>query len=185
MVARSWFTELTSPVVWGAVVAGVFIALVVHILLNMLGAGIGAVSMDVGTPTEGEAQAVGWGAFTWWSISGIIAAFAGGWAAGVLAAAAGSRNGALHGFLSWAVTTVLVVTGAAVASGTAAAAIGAMFAPLPTFTERPQEISEAAQTAIAVFSLVSLVALLIGAVAATWGGRLASARTTEPRPARK
>jgi hypothetical protein len=70
-----------------------------------------------------------------------------------------------------------------VASGTAAAAIGAMFAPLPTFTERPQEISEAAQTAIAVFSLVSLVALLIGAVAATWGGRLAS--TTEPRPARK
>jgi len=73
------------------------------------------------------------------------------------------------GFLSWVVTTVLVVTGAAVATGTAAAAIGAMFAPLPTLTERPQETSEAAQTAIAVFSLASLVALLIGAVAATWG----------------
>jgi hypothetical protein len=97
MVARNWSSELTSPVVWGAVVGGVFLTLVVHILLNLLGAGIGAVSMDVRTPTEGEAQAVGWGAFAWWSISGIIAAFAGGWAAGVLARAAGSENGALTG----------------------------------------------------------------------------------------
>jgi hypothetical protein len=185
MVARSWFSELTSPVAWGAVVGGVFVALVVHILLNMLGAGIGAISMEVKAPTEGEAQAIGWGAFAWWSTSGIIAAFVGGWAAGVLAAAGDSRNGVLHGFLSWAVTTVLVVTGAAIATGTAAAAIGAMFAPLPTFTERPQETSEAAQTAIAVFSLASVVALLIGAVAASWGGWLGSVRTTASRPTRK
>jgi hypothetical protein len=179
MAARGWYTgELTSPVVWGAVVGGVFVALIVHILLNMVGAGIGAVSMEA--PTEGEAQAVGWGAFAWWSISGIIAAFVGGWAAGVLAGANGSSNGGLHGFLSWAVTTVLVVIGAAVATGTAAAVIGAMFAPLPTaITERPQETSEAAQTAIAVLSLASVVALLIGAVAATWAGRLGS--TAAPR----
>src|SRR5919106_2270698 len=143
MAVRTWYSsELVSPVVWGAVVGGVFVALVVHILLNMLGAGIGAVSM--GAPTEGEAQSIGWVAFTWWSISGIIAAFAGGWAAGVLSRAHGSSNGGLHGFLSWAVTTVLVVTAAAIATGTAAAVIGAMFAPLPTaVTERPQEASEA------------------------------------------
>jgi hypothetical protein len=186
MVTRSWYaSELTTPVAWGAVVGGVVVALVVHILLNMLGAGVGAVSMDLKTPTQGEAQAVGWGAFVWWSISGIIAAFVGGWTAGVLATASGSSNGGLHGFLSWAVTTVLVVTGAAVATGTAAVAIGAMFAPLPTLTERPQETSEAAQTAIAAFSIASVVALLIGAVAATWGGRLGSRRTPEPKPTRK
>jgi hypothetical protein len=174
MVTRSWYaSELTSPVQWGAVVGGVFVALIAHILLNMMGAGIGAVSMEA--RTEGEAQAIGWGAFAWWSISGIIAAFLGGWSAGAFSRATGSSNGGLHGFLSWAVTTVLVVIGAAIATGTAAAVIGAMFAPLPTaVTERPQETSEAAQTAIAVFSLASVVALLIGAVAATWGGRLAN-----------
>jgi hypothetical protein len=184
MATRSWYaSELASPVVWGAVVGGVFVALVVHILLNMVGAGIGAVSMDA--PTEGEAQAIGWGAFAWWSVSGIIAAFVGGWAAGVLAGASGSSNGGLHGFLSWAVTTVLVVAGAAVATGTAAAVMGTMFAPLPTVTERPQEASEAAQAAVAVLSLASVVALLIGAIAATWAGRLGSMATPEVRPSRK
>jgi hypothetical protein len=181
MAARNWVGELTGPVAWSAVVGGVFVALVVHILLNLLGAGIGASSMEVRTPTQGEGQAIGWGAFAWWSISGIIAAFAGGWAAGLLAAGAGSPNGALHGFLSWAVTTVVVITGAAIATGTAAAALGAMFAPIPTFIERPQETSEAAQSAVAIFSLASFVALLIGAGAATWGGRLAYARTTQAR----
>lgn len=172
MVARSWYTsELSSPVDWGAVVGGVFVALVVHILLNMVGAGVGAVSMNA--PTEGEARAIGWGAFAWWSVSGIIAAIAGGWAAGIFSRANGSSNGGLHGFLSWAVTTVLVVTGAAVATGTAAAVIGAMFAPLPTaVTQTPQETSEAAQTAIAVFSIASVIALLVGAAAATWAGRI-------------
>jgi hypothetical protein len=63
MVARNWFSDLTGPVAWSAVVAGVFVALVVHILLNMLGAGIGASSMEVRTPTQGEAQAIGWGTF--------------------------------------------------------------------------------------------------------------------------
>jgi hypothetical protein len=183
MVARNWYTsELTSPVVWGAVVGGVFVALIVHIVLNMVGAGVGAVSMEA--PTEGEAQAIGWGAFAWWSVSGIIAAFVGGWAAGVLAGANGSSNGGLHGFLSWAVTTVLVVIGAAIATGTAAAVIGAMFAPLPTVTERPQEASEAAQTAVALFSLASVFALLIGAIAATWAGRLSTV-ASEARLSRK
>jgi hypothetical protein len=84
------------------------------------------------------------------------------------------------------VTTVLVVTGAAVATGTAAGVIGAMFAPPPTaVTETPQETSEIAQTAIAVFSLASVVALLVGAVAATWAGRLGSRTAPEARPSRK
>lgn len=80
---------------------------------------------------------------------------------------------------------MLVVAGAAVATGTAAAVIGTMFAPLLSVTERAQEAPEAAQAAVAVLSLASVVALLIGAVAATWAGRLGSATTTEPRPTRK
>ncbi len=136
--------------------------------------------------TEGEAQAVGWGAFAWWSVSGIIAAFVGGWSAGAFSRATGSSNGGLHGFLSWAVTTVLVVIGAAIATGTAAAVIGAMVAPLPTGgTEGSQGASEAAQTAVALFSLASVIALLVGAVAAAWGGRLATKVAPEAKPSRR
>ena len=172
MATRIVTSEVTGPVNWSAVIGGVFVALVVHILLNMLGAGIGAASVDIRAPTEGEAQGIGWGAFGWWSGSGIIAAFIGGWAAGVLASAAGSRDGSLHGFLSWAVTTVLVIAGAALAAGTAAATIGALFTPLSTFISRLQAAPEAVQTTLTAFSLASVIALVIGAVAATWGGRL-------------
>jgi hypothetical protein len=180
---RSWYTtEFTSPVQWSAIVGGVFVALIVHILLNMIGAGIGAVSMDA--PAEGEAQAIGWGAFAWWSISGIIAAFVGGWSAGALSGASSSTNGALHGFLSWTVTTVLVVIGAAIATGTAAAVIGAMVAPTAV-TEQAQETTEAARTAVAAFSLASVIALLIGAVAATWAGRLGNRTAPGDRSSRK
>lgn len=184
MATRIVSTEVTGPVNWGAIIGGVFVALVVHILLNMLGAGIGAASVDIRAPTEGEAQGIGWGAFGWWSGSGIIAAFIGGWAAGVLASAAGSRDGSLHGFLSWAVTTVLVIAGAALAAGTAAATIGALFTPLSTSIARLQATPEAAQT-ITAFSLASVVALVIGAVAATWGGRLGTTRTIGTKAARK
>jgi hypothetical protein len=159
MATRHMTMEVTGPVSWAAVAGGVFVALIVHILLNMLGAGIGAASIDV-TPAEGEAQTIGWGAFAWWSISGIIAAFAGGWAAGLLSSGYGSRDGGIHGFLSWAVTTVIVVASSALAAGTAAAAISALFAPLATFP------------------LASVLALLIGAAAATWAGDRAGTRTT-------
>ena len=87
--------EVTGPVYWSAVIGGIFVALVVHILLNMLGAGIGAASLDIRAPTQGEVQGIGWGAFAWWSVAGIVAAFAGGWAAGVLASAIGSKSLAL------------------------------------------------------------------------------------------
>ena len=63
--------------------------------------------------------------------------------------------------------------------------IGTMFAPLPTVTEGPQETSEAAQAAVAVLSLASVVALLIGAIAATLGVRLAARVGSEARPSRK
>ena len=59
MAARNWISELTGPVAWSAVVGGVFVALVVHILLNMLGAGIGASSMEVRTPTQVKPKPLG------------------------------------------------------------------------------------------------------------------------------
>jgi hypothetical protein len=167
-------TTSYGPVSWGAVIGGVFVALVVHILLNMLGVGIGAASIDVGEKSAEAAQTLSWSAFAWWSISGIIAAFVGGWVAGNSAEVGGSIEGGFHGFLSWAVTTVLIVAFAALAAGGAAAAAGALLSPLSTAT---------AQTAFATFTLASLVALLIGAAAAIWGGWLGAVREAPSRRA--
>jgi hypothetical protein len=67
MVTRA--TTTLGPVSWGAIIGGVFVALVVHILLNMVGADIGAASVDVGDKSAAAVQTLSWSAFAWWSIS--------------------------------------------------------------------------------------------------------------------
>jgi hypothetical protein len=62
---------------WQAILAGVFMSLVVQILLTMLGFGVGLLSVDIPTADAAPAGA-GWAAFVWWAASGIIAAFIGG-----------------------------------------------------------------------------------------------------------
>jgi hypothetical protein len=45
------------------IIAGIFVTLVVHILLSMLGAGIGRVLIEVGTHTLDEVYKLSWVAF--------------------------------------------------------------------------------------------------------------------------
>ncbi|WP_435171531.1 hypothetical protein [Falsirhodobacter sp. 1013] len=63
---------------WGAIFAGVAIALVVHVLLTMLGIGIGAATLDPGTGDNPEATTFSVVSAIWYAVSGIVAAFAGG-----------------------------------------------------------------------------------------------------------
>jgi hypothetical protein len=74
----------TGEVHWGAVFAGVIVALTGQVLLTLLGAGLGA-SFDAtrGDVLSGETAA--WGAYAWWAVTGIACAFAGGWTAGWVA----------------------------------------------------------------------------------------------------
>ena len=167
---------VASPIGWGSVIGGVFVALVIHILLNMLGAGIGAATVSFNAPTSGEVQALRWTAFGWWSISGVLAAFLGGWAAGAFSGAGDKLEAGTNAFLSWAVTTVLIIAIGALAAGTAAATTGVLLAPLTTALTGLQMSTDIAQTGFATFMLVSFIALIIGALAAIWGGRLAAGR---------
>ena len=171
-----------GPISWAAVIGGVFIALIVHILLNMLGAGVGAASVDLREQSDQAVATLSWGAFAWWSISGIIAAFFGGWAAGGFASTSATAEGGVHGFLSWAVTSVLIVTFGALAAGGAAAAV---ISPLTTATAQLQGATDEAQTAFATFSLASFVALVIGAAAAVLGGRWAAQYSGAPASSRR
>lgn len=93
---------------WGAIFAGVAIALSIQLLLNLLGLGIGASTIDVrqgDTPGSGLAT----GAGVWFAVSALLSLFAGSWAAGRLAGVPNREDGMLHGFTTWSVTTIATI----------------------------------------------------------------------------
>lgn len=121
---------------WGAVMAGTVVAVVVQLVLSLIGAGIGFSTIDPlrdsGSP---DASTFGLGVAIWWTITSIVALFAGGWIAGHLAGSPEKTDGVLHGLLTWGLATILtvyllasavgsVVGGAASAVGTAVRVAG-------------------------------------------------------------
>jgi hypothetical protein len=114
-------TILINRISWGAVLGGVVIALVTQLILNLLGIGIGAATFDPGS-TNAPATTFPVGAAIWWTISGIIAALAGGYAAGRLAGQPKEASGGWHGLTAWALATLLIfalltTTAGAIAGG--------------------------------------------------------------------
>jgi hypothetical protein len=111
------YTESTMPGVaerrpwtisWGAVFAGVFTALVAQLLLNMLGIGIGAATIDPFYGSSPDVATFSWMAYAWWAGSGVISAFFGGWVAGALVGQWWRFDGAVHGFIAWCIATLVV-----------------------------------------------------------------------------
>jgi hypothetical protein len=94
-----------QPCVLGAVFAGVAVALVVQLILNQLGFGLGAATFDPAGGNNPSASTFSIGAGIWWTASGVFAALAGGYTAGRLAGQAKAPSGAWHGFRAWAVIT--------------------------------------------------------------------------------
>jgi hypothetical protein len=101
---------LINRVSWGAVLAGVVVALVAQLILNMIGIGIGAATLDPGAGADQNPSARGFsiGAAAWWAVSGIVAALAGGFAAGRLSGQPKEASAAWHGLTSWAFTTLVI-----------------------------------------------------------------------------
>ena len=94
---------------WGAVFAGVIIVLAVQLLLSLLGVGIGASTIDPAQGTSPQGSSIGIGAGIWWVVSALIALFAGSWVAGRLAGVPVRTDGLLHGVVTWALATLLLV----------------------------------------------------------------------------
>jgi hypothetical protein len=94
---------------WGAIIAGVAVALVVQLLLNLLGAGIGAAVIDPMSNDNPSATTLTVSTAIWFIVSGIIASFIGGYIASRLSGRPVRSTGALHGIASWAVTTLVVI----------------------------------------------------------------------------
>jgi hypothetical protein len=165
----------TGEVQWGAVVAGIIVALIGQLLLTLLGMGLGATTVD-----DANADTLAVGAFAWWTVSGIACAFAGGWTAGWVAGASPSIDrieGSFQAFLSWAATTLIVavmILTLAAASPLVARVAGPLSYSVARTVERAAEGSQAAQETVADVAskgaLASFFALLIGSIVAMGGG---------------
>ncbi|PAQ09814.1 MULTISPECIES: PhnA-like protein [Mesorhizobium] len=98
-----------NKVSWGAIFAGVVVALVVQALLAMLGLGIGIATLDPGTSDNPDGTTFSIVAGIWYVVAGIIAAFAGGYISARMSGKIVPTTGALHGLTTWALTTLLVI----------------------------------------------------------------------------
>ncbi len=135
-------TVLINRITWGAVFAGVALMLVTQLLLNMIGVGIGAASVDPGAANNPTASSFGTGAGIWWGLSGIIAAFLGGLVAGRLSGSPRTSTSAMHGLTAWAITTLVIIY---LFSSAAAALIGGT---LNTVASATRGAGNIAQTAV-------------------------------------
>ena len=100
---------LLNEVSWGAIFAGVVVALVTQVVLNMLGVGIGVATLDLGTGDTPAASTFSIVAGIWYLLSGIISVFVGGYVAARMSGKTVPTTGALHGLTTWAFTTLLVL----------------------------------------------------------------------------
>lgn len=173
----------TGEVHWGAVAAGVIVALTGQMLLTLLGAGLGA-SFDATRGDVLSGETVAWGAYAWWAVTGIACAFAGGWTAGWVAGSYPSVDrieGSFQGFLTWGTATLIIgILVLGLASGSVfAARIGGPLVGEATGSSTvvagevltPAE-QEAARDAAAQAALWSFFALIVGAAGAISGGYL-------------
>lgn len=115
---------LRRRISWGAVLSGAVIALAVGLMLNLLGAGVGAAMVDAtGRDTPG-ASSFGIGAAIWLVVSNLIGLAIGGYAAARLSGSADRTDGTLHGLSVWATSFLIsAVLLGNLASGVATTAV--------------------------------------------------------------
>ena len=116
---------------WAAVFGGLAVALIVEVLLSMLGIGIGASTIHPSSSSGASAQNVGIGSAVWFVLASIVSLFAGGWVSGRLSRTQYRPDAALHGIVTWSLTslfTIYLLTTAvgSVISGTTGA-LGSLF----------------------------------------------------------
>jgi hypothetical protein len=141
-------TILINRVSWGAVLAGVVLALATQLILNLIGLGIGASTLDPVGGGSPSASSFSIGAGIWWIFSGIVSALVGGYAAGRLAGQPKESSGGWHGLTAWALSVLVMFALLTTAVG---ATLGGAFWTLGSLVGgATQAVGTTAQTAIQV-----------------------------------
>lgn len=135
-----------NQVSWGAIFAGVFLALASQFLLNLLGVGIGAAVLDPATTDNPAASTFSIVGGIWYVVAGVVAAFVGGYVASRLSGRPSKSTGGFHGITVWAVTTIVVLYLLTTSVG---ALVGGAFSGLSSVVGGAgQAVSSAASSAI-------------------------------------
>jgi len=103
------FAKTVTRVSWGAIFAGVVIAIAVQLVLGILGTGIGLSLVDPVEGTTPGAAGFGIGAGIYWLITTVIALGAGCYAAARVAGVHDRFDGLVHGLVVWGVTLILTL----------------------------------------------------------------------------
>lgn len=120
---------------WGGIIAGCVAALAIHLLLTLLGMGLGLLAFDPGE-NDRPFLTVGVASGIIWSIAALISLWAGGWIAGRIAGNPDIKGGAIHGILVWSLATVVVFfTVFRSAGAVVGGAAGALGSAVSTATE--------------------------------------------------
>ena len=96
-------------IAWGAIFGGVVLVVAVQLLLSILGAGIGASTVNVNAGSTPAAASMGIGAGIWWIVSSLIALAFGGYVSAWLAGVELRWDGMLHGLITWGIATLLTI----------------------------------------------------------------------------
>ena len=91
---------------WGSIIAGVILSMIVYLIMSVLGTAIGASLLSPLSKPD-PLHGFGFGSGVWVIVTTVLAVFAGSYYAGRCAPVLGW----LHGLLSWAVMTLLIVYG--------------------------------------------------------------------------
>lgn len=115
-------TPARSRTSWGAIFAGVIVAIALQVLLVMLGLAVGAAAIDpnAANPFSG----IGIGSVIWLVLSGIVSIFVGAYVTGRLSGAVNRSDGGLNGLVVWA---LFLVVGLFVAGSGAAGVVGGVY----------------------------------------------------------
>lgn len=141
-------------IAWGAVFAGLVLAVVTQMALYLLGLSIGALTVN---PLTEQAPFEGLGTATviWDAATTLIALFIGGWVAGRLAGIPSQTDGAIHGLVVWATSVIVsvllftttvggLVNGTVSLLGQTASAAGVLLEDIaPQTSEAVQDVAEA------------------------------------------
>lgn len=110
---------------WGAIFAGLTVTIVVQIMFTLLGAAIGAATINPLTeanPTKG----LGIGAAIWMLVTGLISIWIGSCVAGRLSGGPRRADGMLHGIVTWSASTLTMLFLLATATGAVVGGAGAL-----------------------------------------------------------
>ena len=91
---------------WGSIIAGVILSMIVYLIMSVLGTAIGASLLSPMSKPD-PLHGFGFGSGVWVIVTTVLAVFVGSYYAGRCAPVLGW----LHGLMSWAVMTLLVVYG--------------------------------------------------------------------------